>query len=370
MPPVPPAAGGGAGAAAAGAGGGRGGRGGGGGGRGGRGGGRWRRSRGGRPGRGGGSRATPTGAAAQGSAGELNTEFGPEAGAAAGGGGGGGGGRGGRGGGGGRRARWNPANTRSRSRPATSRTRRRSRSKKIRASPLFSSLDRAKKRQAMETLVSLTKQAEEPRRKAAAMTAAMTSLCRPGRSPTPRRFRRPPAKPSTISTPGCCRRRYSKLLAAAAVDAAAVVGRRSAGSYTPPPGDAKDCAVDECDRRLFRAADLAANGGHAGSADRIARRRRGHRQAVGRDAASSIRRWPTPACSISALTSTPRQPRVADAAAETKKKPRRRNLWVTDTLQWAPEARLAQPANPMWDSAASAFPVRSQLPFELVCPLR
>jgi len=45
----------------------------------------------------------------------------------------------------------------------------------------------------------------------------------------------------------------------------------------------------------------------------------------------------------------------------------RRNLWVTDTLQWAPEARLTQPANPMWDSAASAFPVRSQLPFELVC---
>jgi len=50
--------------------------------------------------------------------------------------------------------------------------------------------------------------------------------------------------------------------------------------------------------------------------------------------------------------------------------PRRRNLWVTDTFQSAPEARLAQPANPMWDSAASAFPVRSQLPFELVCPLR
>ena len=44
--------------------------------------------------------------------------------------------------------------------------------------------------------------------------------------------------------------------------------------------------------------------------------------------------------------------------------PRRRNLWVTDTLQWAPEARLAQPANPMSDSAASAFHVRSQLPFE------
>ena len=35
--------------------------------------------------------------------------------------------------------------------------------------------------------------------------------------------------------------------------------------------------------------------------------------------------------------------------------PRRRNLWVTDTLQWRPEARLAQPANPMRDSTASAF---------------
>ena len=53
-----------------------------------------------------------------------------------------------------------------------------------------------------------------------------------------------------------------------------------------------------------------------------------------------------------------------------RKQPRRRNLWVTDTLQWAPEARLAQPANPMQDSAASAFPVRSQLPCEQVCPLR
>jgi len=39
-------------------------------------------------------------------------------------------------------------------------------------------------------------------------------------------------------------------------------------------------------------------------------------------------------------------------------------------VQRAPEARPEQPANPMWDSAASAFPVRSQLPFELVCSLR
>ena len=37
------------------------------------------------------------------------------------------------------------------------------------------------------------------------------------------------------------------------------------------------------------------------------------------------------------------------------KTPRRRNLWGIDTLRWAPDARLARPANPMWDSAASAF---------------
>src|SRR5258707_7007461 len=30
----------------------------------------------------------------------------------------------------------------------------------------------------------------------------------------------------------------------------------------------------------------------------------------------------------------------------------------------------SQPANPMWDSAASTFAVRSQLPFEAVCRLR
>jgi len=34
----------------------------------------------------------------------------------------------------------------------------------------------------------------------------------------------------------------------------------------------------------------------------------------------------------------------------------------------APEARLTRPANPRSDSAASAFPVRSQLPFELSLP--
>src|ERR1035441_3784637 len=44
--------------------------------------------------------------------------------------------------------------------------------------------------------------------------------------------------------------------------------------------------------------------------------------------------------------------------------PRRRNLWVSDTFEWRPEARLTA-AEP---GAASAFCVRSQLPFEPVCP--
>ena len=35
--------------------------------------------------------------------------------------------------------------------------------------------------------------------------------------------------------------------------------------------------------------------------------------------------------------------------------PRWRNLWVTDTLQWRPEARLARSANPARDSAAPSF---------------
>jgi hypothetical protein len=48
--------------------------------------------------------------------------------------------------------------------------------------------------------------------------------------------------------------------------------------------------------------------------------------------------------------------------------PRQRNVWVTDRLEWRPSsARAAR--EPMRESAASAFYVRSQLPFEPVCPL-
>jgi hypothetical protein len=48
-----------------------------------------------------------------------------------------------------------------------------------------------------------------------------------------------------------------------------------------------------------------------------------------------------------AATETCTPPRVEPGSAPCspglRKRPRRRNLWVTDTLQWAPEARLAQP---------------------------
>jgi hypothetical protein len=44
-----------------------------------------------------------------------------------------------------------------------------------------------------------------------------------------------------------------------------------------------------------------------------------------------------------------------DVETTNKEMPRRRSLWVTGTLQWALDARLARPANPMPDSEASAF---------------
>ena len=42
--------------------------------------------------------------------------------------------------------------------------------------------------------------------------------------------------------------------------------------------------------------------------------------------------------------------------------PRQRNLWVTDTVEWCRETRLAWPANPL--PVVGFF--RSQLPFEPV----
>ena len=166
-PPVPPLTGG---TAATGAAAGRGGRGG-----------------GGRGGRGGAAAAAgepptttspstgeaQTGAGA-GLAGELNAEFGPEAAAAGrgGGGGGGGGGRGGRGGGGPLvdPGKYTVTLTAGNSKDSMAVT--------VEDDPRvqMSDADRAKKREVINTLVSLTKESEEPRRKAAGMTTAMTNL--------------------------------------------------------------------------------------------------------------------------------------------------------------------------------------------------
>jgi photosystem II stability/assembly factor-like uncharacterized protein len=172
-PPVAPAGGRGTAAGGAAGGGGRGGRGGGGGGAGG--------GRGGRGGAGAAAGEPPAGAdaagavAAGGAAGdlsaELNTEFGA-AGGAGGGGGGGGGGRGGRGGGGslvdpGEYTVTLTANGKSDLHKVT-----------VEDDPRvqMSSEDRAKKRTAIDTLVSLTRDAEAPRRRAVAMTTALANL--------------------------------------------------------------------------------------------------------------------------------------------------------------------------------------------------
>jgi len=171
-PPVAPA--GGRGTAAGGGGRGAGGAGGAGGAAGGRG--------GGRGGRGGAVAAEPPagvadsgGAAAGGAAGDLSAELNTEFGAAGGAGGGGGGGRGfggGRGGGGslvdpGEYTVTLTANGKSESHKVT-----------VEDDPRIqlSSEDRARKRTAIDTLVSLTRDAEAPRRKAVAMTTALANL--------------------------------------------------------------------------------------------------------------------------------------------------------------------------------------------------
>ena len=107
-------------------------------------------------------------------AGELNSEFGADPAAAAGGG-GGGGGRGGRGGGGGPTVEPGEYTV-----TLTAGNFKDSKTVIVeedpRVAPLFSASDRAKQRAAIDTLVALTKQAEEPRRKAVAMSTALTAV--------------------------------------------------------------------------------------------------------------------------------------------------------------------------------------------------
>ncbi len=232
-PPVPPAGGGRAGGAAVAAGGG---------GRGGRGGG------GGRGGRGGAAAAEPatttspstgeaaTGGAGAGLAGELNAEFGAEAGAAGGrgGGGGGGGGRGGRGGGGGSLV--DPGEY---TLTLTAGNAKDSMKITVEDDPRvqMSNEDRLKKRQTIDTLISMVKQAQEPSRKAAGMTAAMNSLLASWQAP------------NAPQVPDAARKAVddfnARLKVAAAVFEAPGGGRGGRGgggggagppgAYTPPP---------------------------------------------------------------------------------------------------------------------------------------
>ena len=231
--PVPPAGGGAAAAAAAG--GGRGGRGGGGG----RGAGR-----GGRGGAAAGADATPptttspstgeaqTGAGA-GLAGELNAEFGAEA-AAGRGGGGGGGGRGGRGGG---APLVDPGKY---TITLTAGNAKDSMAVEVEDDPRvqMSNEDRAKKRQTIQTLVTMIKDAEEPRRKATGMTTAMTNLLASWQAPN--------AAPVPDGVRKAVEDFNARLKVAAAVFEAAGGGRGGRGGgggggagppagYTPPP---------------------------------------------------------------------------------------------------------------------------------------
>lgn len=204
-PPVPPAAGGGGGRGGAAPGGGRGGRG---------------------------------GAAAQSAAtapattppqtpgaagGELANEFGGEPGAEGGRGGGGGGG--GRFGGAGRGPLVDPGEYKvtfsANGKTAT-------RTVKVQDDPRIelSDADRAKRRRAIETLVTMTKEADETRRKAVAMNAALTALTESWKQPNA------PAVPEPVrKSAGDLLQRVKK--AAAGFETAG--GRGAGGSAGPPP---------------------------------------------------------------------------------------------------------------------------------------
>ncbi len=232
--PVPPAGGG----AAAAAGGGRGGRGGGGG----------RAAGGGRAGRGGAAAAagapptttSPSTGEAQtgaGLAGELNAEFGAEAAAGRGGAeaaaGRGGGGRGGRGGG---APLVDPGKY---TITLTAGNAKDSMAIEVEDDPRvqMSNEDRAKKRQTIQTLVTMIKEAEEPRRKAVGMTTAMTNLLASWQAPN--------AAPVPEGVRKAVEDFNARLRTAAAVFEAAGGGRGGRGGggggagppagYTPPP---------------------------------------------------------------------------------------------------------------------------------------
>src|SRR5581483_4602281 len=223
--PIPPAGRGtGAGAAAAAGGGGRGGRGG-----------------GGRGGRGGGAAAAeaPQAQAAAGgeaggqASGEIANEFGAE-GAAGGRGAGGGGGGGGRGFGGGRGSLVDPGDyTITLTLAGKSETQ----TVKVEEDPRvqMSDADRSKRRQAIDTLISMTKEADAERRKIVAMQTALTNLTDSWKAST--------AAPIPDAVKTAADDLMKRVKTAAAVFEAQGGGRGGAGGgsagppppYTPPP---------------------------------------------------------------------------------------------------------------------------------------
>jgi photosystem II stability/assembly factor-like uncharacterized protein len=183
--------------------------------------------RGGRGGPGGATTATqapattpPAGAQAEG--GEIATEFGAAGGAGAAGGGGGGG----RGFGGGRGPTVDPGEYKL---TLTANGKTETRTVVVEDDPRvqFSSEDRAKKRKAIETLVTMTKEADTARRRAVAMNAALTSLTDGWKSP------------NTPTVPDPVKKSAEDLLArvkkAAARFEQAGGGRGAGGTAGPPP---------------------------------------------------------------------------------------------------------------------------------------
>lgn len=198
---------------------------------GGRGGGRGAAAGGGRGGRGAGGGGGRGGAANAQAAGELATEFGPagaQGEAAAQGAGGGGGGGGGRFGGAGRGAIVDPGDY---TVTLTLAGKSESQTVQVEDDPRvqFSADDRARRRKAVDTLISMTKEADAGRRKAVAMTTALTSLTESWNSPNA------PTIPENI------RKTADELLAKAKKAQAAFEaaggrgGRGGGGSAGPPP---------------------------------------------------------------------------------------------------------------------------------------
>lgn len=161
----------------------------------------------------------------------MNSEFGAAGGAAGGRGGGGGGGGGGRGGGGGA-----PVDPGEYTVTITSAGKSDSKTVIVEDDPRvqFSPQDREKRRKTVDTLTALIRSADEPARKAAAMTTALTNLTASWSAPN--------AAPVPDTVKKAVEDMVAKVNAAASTFQAAGGGGRGGGggagaraAYTPPP---------------------------------------------------------------------------------------------------------------------------------------